>query len=361
MVAEIVLAVRICHDQGKVHGSVATPAVRVGLSSGQVRLVDPEVEEEPEDCLLPATPGGPDRLRRADLHAVAAVVTELTDDVRTPAAERDPRRRALVTALDDLGAALTAAAHGEDDRRTPTRLAALFEVAGARGRHLGARAELAALAVTACGLESSGGRSPEYRTWPEAVSPVAPAPWVSDGAQRILARVSIVLASLAALGLVASLELTFLGDKLGDDLRRLTGSGEASASKVAQEAPGAVAGLPPLPVLGPGAAGSVTGIDLRAVGVCKSGSVCPMRIVVAVRPPRKALMVSWSIVVVDRCTGARTAGPSARLRVPGRAGTGSALTEVRLPRGAVAVIARTSTPARVASKAVPIPARPASC
>jgi hypothetical protein len=326
-----------------------------------VRLVDPEIEEQPEDCLLPPTPDGPEQRRSADLHAAAATVARLTDEVRTPAAQRDPRRRALVTALDDLAAALTAAAHGHDDGQTPTRLAALFEVAGPRGRHLGVREELAALAVTVRTPEPRGGRPPEHMPGPEVADRVPAGQWVSVVAQRALARLSVVLVSLAVLGLAATLELTFLGDKLADDIRRLTGAGEGSTSKVAQEAPGAVRGLPPLPVLGPGTAGSVTGIDLRAVGLCKPGSLCPLRIVVAVRPPRSPLIVRWSVVVVDRCTGIRTAGPSGRLRVPGRAGTGSALTEVRLPRGVLAVIARTSTPAHVASKALPVPARTGTC
>lgn len=365
---EIVHALGVRHESGSAHGSVATTVVRVGLSSGRVRLMDPEIEEEPEDWLLPATPPGVEQLRRDDLIAAAATVAGLTDDTRTPAAQRDPRRLALLTALDDLGAVLTAAAHGTAGGGIPPRLAALAQVAEPRGRRPGAREELAALAATVGRLGPPDGQLPRHAGAPCAADPAqraAPAPPASRPvwaiAQQALARFSVLLVSLAVLGLVIGLEFTLLGDKLTGDLRRLTGAGSGADAKVEQAAPGAARGLPPLPVLGPRAAGSVTGIELRAVGVCKPGSRCPLRIVVAVRPPRAGLSVGWSVVVVDRCTGARTAGPSGKIRVPAGGGTGSAFTEVRLPRGVLAVVAETSKLARTAGKALPVPARSGSC
>jgi hypothetical protein len=234
VIAEIVRTIGARHDEGRTHGAVSPAAVRVGLSSGRVRLVDAEIEETPEDWLLPTTPVSREQQRLADLQATARTVIALTDDTRSPAAQRDPRRRVLLTALDELGAGLTAAAHGTAGDETPARLAGLSLVAGPRGRYPGAQQELVALAATAL-------RSGPRPTAPSTASPSAPVvtPVRSPrtAVQRALTRFSLLLVALGALGVVMILEFTFLGARLTSDLSRLAGSG--SSATVAPAAPAA--------------------------------------------------------------------------------------------------------------------------
>jgi hypothetical protein len=361
------------HARGESHGAVAPRAVQVGIGSGKVRLDEPRREENPEDWLLaPAVPDGP-AARRADLAAAAAMLTALVEDARTPAAAHDSRAVAVLGALEEVVTALRdkaadAAGPIPGMAGTPTlnaQLATLSLVAEPRGRYNGAPAELAALAVAAGGTARGAAEPPPKRACaalPRQASGKGTRSSVSSVravARRGMNRLTVMLLAVAALGAVISLEFTFLGDKLGADLRLLTGREEPEPAvppaAASRRAPA------PLPVLGPAAAGPLTAVHLRAVGGCAPRQECLFRVIAAVRPRAVATTVHWKLTVVDRCRGTRTAGPSGTLGIPPRTGTGSTLTRLSAGRGILAVVALTDRPARAASSAVPVPVDPPSC
>ena len=121
-------------------------------------------------------------------------------------------------------------------------------------------------------------------------------------------------------------------------------------------------GPSPVPALAPRAAGDVRGVSITPLnGACRAGTSCPVTVTVHVKSSSTYRTVSWQVVAVDRCTGARHTLPGGVLDVqPGWTGPYDTPT-LRLPAGrALAVVALTNQPA-AASPPLLVPATHATC
>jgi len=349
LLADLAGRVASIHGAGRVHGALDLDSVRLG-PGGRVQL---------DEGVTAAPPAGAEaELRRADLEGVVTIAAQVLRAARWPRdgdlPQADPFA-AVGRLADGNGMAGDAAAVAA----TLDRLADDPAVdSAARSR---ARAELAALA----GVLARHGRS---RAWSAVVRPAAsprrPAfPWNGSPPPvwRLgLRRLSVILLAVVVLGSVVGLEYAFLRGEIAEDVRLLLGR---SAARASPAEPAVTARPPaPVPVVAPAAAGLVRAVDLRGLGPCRPGGVCPVRVLVVVRPGAEPVRVEWRLVVVDRCTGRQTGRPGGVVALPPRTAPGYDLGGVRLPRGrSLAVIAVTGRPARAAAPPLLVPADGGSC
>ena len=110
-------------------------------------------------------------------------------------------------------------------------------------------------------------------------------------------------------------------------------------------------GPSPVPALAPRAAGDVRGVSIAPLnGACRAGRSCAVTVTVHVTSSSTDRTVSWHVVAIDRCTGARHTLPGGVLNVqPGWTGPYDTPT-LQLPAGrALAVVALTKQPAAASS------------
>lgn len=134
--------------------------------------------------------------------------------------------------------------------------------------------------------------------------------------------------------------------------RKVTGGAESAGKR-----PG------PVRSFGPREAAPITEVTVeRAQGACSPGEVCPVRVDVHLNDLVARTGVTWSLRVVDRCSGkARLATGGTMAAEPGRRqvyGVG----QPDLPTGkALAIVAVTTEPARTASAPLLVPSAVRTC
>jgi|GEM_PF-4923314 len=177
------------------------------------------------------------------------------------------------------------------------------------------------------------------------------------GAWASAPRVLRGAAAVAVVAATVAVELAFFGDRLGHDVRLILDrprGGEVAARSSSPPAP--------LPVLGPPAAGSVAGVDVRPLDGCRPGRDCTVVVQVRLQPAAEPRPVDWRVVVVDRCRHERTTAPGDEVVAPPGADRVARLTTLRLPPGrSLAVTAVTGSPATVAARPLPLSGGDRSC
>jgi hypothetical protein len=218
----------------------------------------------------------------------------------------------------------------------------------------GVRAELAALVRAILGGATVlvvGGAAPR--------APVAGAAGRGRPPERLRGRVvrrriGAWLLSVAVVVTVVLLEIAFLRDDILADVDLLLDAGRSGSAPSVAAAPDSIPLVPPAPA----AAGIVTGVDLRALGRCTPGAACTMRVQVRIAPGAEPQTVTWSIRIVDRCTGVVETVPGGSVVVPPGAEQAVVVGPVALPQTAAAVLAVTARPAAAASPPVLVGACP---
>lgn len=118
----------------------------------------------------------------------------------------------------------------------------------------------------------------------------------------------------------------------------------------------------PVKRLAPLKAGAVTQVKVATSEPCRRGAVCPVRVDVHLQPEAAARQVSWSLRVVDRCTGKTYPRSGASVVAEPWWRQVYGLSRTALPKGrALAIIAVTKAPARAASQPLLIPQSRATC
>jgi hypothetical protein len=270
----------------------------------------------------------------AGADGVAAVLAAVADCARERAGDPDPTAARLLDELDRAAAELSV---------TAVPVAAVSAV----GRRLeqactfdrvAVRSELGAL-VRALGPTADGrtgaGPGGAVRAHPPAGLP---------GGRRRSAgrRVWAWLLSIAVLVGVVALEVALLRDDIVADVDLLLQAGRSgTAPSAAPEPDGLPVALP-----APPAAGAVAGVDLRPLGTCSPGEPCTVRVLVRLVPAPDVQTVTWSYLLVNRCTGATDTAPGGAVGVPPGVGQAAAVGTVALPpHPAVAVLVVTDRPA----------------
>jgi hypothetical protein len=216
----------------------------------------------------------------------------------------------------------------------------------------GVRAELSALVWAIAGSSTVmvvGGARPRAPASVAADRGRALEHSASDRGRVVRRRIGAWLLSVAVVVTVVLLEIAFLRDDIVADVDLLLDAGRSgSAPSVAAE-PDGIPIVPPAPA----AAGVVRAVDLRALGRCTPGAPCTMRILVRLTPGAEPQTVTWSIRVVDRCTGVAETVPGGSVVVPPGAEQAAVVDPVALPQtAAAAVLAVTERPAAAASPPV---------
>jgi hypothetical protein len=151
------------------------------------------------------------------------------------------------------------------------------------------------------------------------------------------------------LGGVVLLEFAFLRDKVAADIGALLSAGRSGTTPSAVQAPDGLPVVPPAPA----AAGAVLGVDLRALAPCATGAPCSVRLLVRVLPAAGPQVVTWSYLIVDRCTGTAVTAPGGSVTVPASGQRAAVVGTVALPAGrAAGLVAVTRAPAAAASAPV---------
>jgi hypothetical protein len=211
------------------------------------------------------------------------------------------------------------------------------------------RAELAALSRA---IDGGSSAAPRTRAAAPAARPGSGTASGTAGSGTTMStrrRIGAWLLSLVALAALVALEVAFLRDDITTDIERLLDAGRSGSEATAT--PG-VDGLP-LEAPAPTAAGSVTAVDLRPLAECAPGAPCALRLVVGLAPGAQDQPVTWSYLVVDRCSGAAQTVPGGTVTVPPEGGQTAVVGTVALPAvPAVAVFAVTDLPAAAASAPV---------
>jgi len=208
------------------------------------------------------------------------------------------------------------------------------------------RAELAVLvAAIRTDLASSG-------TGPTGTSSgavgAAPARRVTHGRGRTARRrIGAWLLSVLVLAGVVTVEVAVLRDKIAADIGALLEAGRGGAAAAAAPTPDGRTITPPAPAT----AGTVTGVDLRALAPCTPGRPCTLRLLVGLEPGAGPQVVTWSYQFIDRCTHASGTARGGSITVPATGRRAVAVRVVPLPAlPAVAVVAVTDRPAAAASR-----------
>ncbi|HJQ46593.1 MAG TPA: hypothetical protein VJ870_09770 [Amycolatopsis sp.] len=199
-------------------------------------------------------------------------------------------------------------------------------------------AEVSALVRTAIGHETRPAAQP---------SPAPPAP--PDGARRPKLRVVLrpfwrALAAVVVLAAAVLFEFVFLHDHLASDLNLLQGGQKpATTSAPAARAP------QPVAAAAPASAGAISGAEVRALGPCKPGSTCDVRVLVRLAGAPQPTTVRWEFQFTDRCTGARSTSPGGTLAAGAGDSDLSVVDQVPLPAArALGLQVVTTSPAHVA-------------
>jgi hypothetical protein len=162
--------------------------------------------------------------------------------------------------------------------------------------------------------------------------------------------------SIVVLVTVVVIEIALLRDTITRDIEAVLEAGRSGSA-----APTSTQAFLPVAPVAPPAAGTVTGVDLRAVNQCTPDAACAVRLQVALQPTAQPQTVTWGFQVFDRCTGATTTVPGGEVTVPPDGDRAVAVVSVALPPGeALAVLARTDLPSPAASAPVLVPSD-ASC
>ena len=272
----------------------------------------------------------------AETTVVAGQLGEIAAAARVPGRRADP----LLTELDRAVADLPDAGVAVVARR-------LAEAAAGLDRDA-VRAELAALGrAVPPGAGGAGGAAPAGAPSTAARSARA-APRDTRKTGR---RLAAWLLSLLVLAVVVLGEVVLLRDKITTDVRLLLDAGRGGAtSSAARTSDG-----PPVRAPAPPSAGSVTAVDLRPLARCAPGAACTLRLMVRLAPSADPQVVTWSYLVVDRCTRATTTVPGGTVPVPPNGERAVAVGTVVLPDlPSVAVLAVTGSPATAASAPVAV-------
>ncbi|MGY1699806.1 hypothetical protein [Geodermatophilus sp. SYSU D00766] len=282
----------------------------------------------PDGCVV--LDGGPP----PTASAVAAVLAGVAAATRPGA---DPT-------ADPLSAAVDAGIADLPGDGVPAVARRLTESAAALDRGA-VRAELGAL-VRAIGAGGPSGGPP-----PAAVRAPVARPVRREGS-RTARRVGAWLLSVVVLAAVVTVEVVVLRDDIAEDVEVLLDAGRSGEEATAAEPePDGVAIAPPAPA----AAGSVTGVDLRGLTGCEPGTPCTVRVQVRLVAGAADQQVTWSYLLVDRCTGATSTAPGGTRTVPAGGTRAEAVGVVALPPlPAVAVLAVTDLPAAAASAPLPV-------
>jgi hypothetical protein len=277
--------------------------------------------------------------RRPSSAMVEAVLAELVVAVRRRTRPGDPllveleRAIALVSLADLPVVARTledaCAAIDRDDIRA--ELSALVRaIAGHSGTTIVSGAPPGAPSAVA----ADRGRAPERRP--------------SGRGRVVIRRIGAWLLSVAVLVTIVLLEFAFLRDDIVTDVDLLLDAGRSeSVPSVAPEPEG-------LPVVAPApaTAGTVTAVDLRALDRCTPGAACSMRVLVRLVPEAEPRTVTWSIQIVDRCTGATATVPGGAIVIAPGEEQATVVSPVPIPHAASAVFAVTERPAVAAGPPV---------
>ena len=276
---------------------------------------------------------------------VESVFTEVADAARARARRPDP----LLTELENAIALMP--------RADASLVARMLGDACAAIDRAGVRAELSALvrAIVARSSVSVVGGAPPRAPVAGAAGRGRPPERPASGRGRVVRRrVGAWLLSVAVVVTVVLLEIAFLRDDILADVDLLLDAGRSGSAPSVAAAPDGIPLVPPAPA----AAGIVTGVDLRALGRCTPGAACTMRVQVRLEPGTEPQTVTWSIRVIDRCTGAAETVPGGSVVVPPGAEQAVVVGPVALPQTAAAVLAVTALPAAAASPPVLVGACP---
>jgi hypothetical protein len=376
LASDVLSGIVYLHGTGRVHGRMHAGNVQVGLD-GVARLADWALGD------VPVRDGVADR-RRADLTGTAAVVDRLVAASRCPAGARTEEAGLLLrlsralrsrSAADDLNNMLTrvAAATGDGVRRGDLRqeLQALVSAA-TRSRSpswpAGPHGNRTASTRQASSGVSRGNQGipsppvvrlvtpPDNEGWglePEPVSPRKPGPTRMTATFHRVTRVTRglwgLVVAVAVLGLVVTVEVTFLHGPITRDLQTLRGgiAGKTAGTRVTR----------PIPLAGPEiGAGPVRVLDVRPLQSCVAGRPCPVRVLVDFAPQAKPLSVSWTFEVIDRCSGASVSRRGGDALLPAEARQLVRLGSVQVPGWrAPELVALTTGPVAARSAGFPIP------
>jgi len=274
----------------------------------------------------------------ADPRPVAERLEQIAAAARFNGRRADPVADQLLAALDRAVLDLPQVGVAAVARR-------LAEAVGTIDRDA-VRAELAAL-VRAVPASARGGAGP-----PRAPS-TAPrsgrvAPLETRNTGR---RVAAWLLSALVLAAVVLVEVVVLRGKIATDVGLLLDAGRGGATTAAAPTTDGR----PVRAPAPAAAGTVTAVDLRPLAPCAPGGACTLRLLVRLAPRADPQVVSWSYLVVDRCTGATAPAPGGTVTLPPNGERAVAVSSVVLPDvPSVAVLAVTDSPAVAASAPVSV-------
>jgi hypothetical protein len=283
--------------------------------------------------------------------AAHMVLDELTAAAWRPTTDSDRPTTGPVAALDQAAAKARL-----PDASVAAVASLLREADTASGSE--ARTELARMVSAVNG----GALAPPHPPLTSSAPPIAPRPPRPQRRHRSLARALAGrtwkwVLSVVVLVTVVVIEIALLRDTITRDIETVL---EAGRSGSAAPTTSTQAFLPVAPAA-PTAAGTVTGVDLRAVNQCTPDAECPVRLQVALQPTAEPQTVTWGFQVFDRCTGATTTVPGGEVTVPPDGDRAVAVVSVALPPGeALAVLARTDLPSTAASAPVLVPSE-ASC
>lgn len=385
------LAAQLCTALAGGQGADGPPerltADRVVIDrDGGVRVLDPLARIDPAEPVADGSDG----------RGSAAVLWMLLRSADRPAARRRETDRRL---LAELQHACTAAADDAAIGDLAVRLAASLRVNGRAADVV--RGELTALLAAALPLRPAGPddvarartRKPLWhRPHPQArpsrpgaaVRPPAgppptpptasPVRWHRPARHASAARTPLlVLATLVVLGggyLVARTQIDSVANHL---LHRQAATASETAGRSPAAQPTGTASRPPkrtvqartpapVPSLGPAAAAPINGVSVRALGPCRTGAACTVRVTISIAYAPVLQHSTWTLEAVDRCTGVRTQlAAGAMIAEPGWTDIYTSQT-VRLPAAkALGLVALTNTPTRAASEPLKVPPTGASC
>jgi hypothetical protein len=321
LAADVIEAVEAMHAAGHAHGRLHPGNVQIGLG-GEVRLTDWAV-----GVLTNPGPGrGP---KPADRRAVAALVAQLTGN--EPAAK------------DGRGSdADPEAALGAPEAQAVARVG-LAALVASEARNRPPIPPLRDMLPTVVHVPD---RTPVQHQWRRRLV---------RGLRAAGAPVGRAGVTLALLATVVGAEFVLFGDRMASNVELLRGRPTAPTGMASP--PSAPKRVPRSPL--PLSAGPVAAVELRALDPCRPGDRCTLIVDVRVQPHGAPLRLSWRFRVVDDCTGSQVSlsGSTGSLR-PG-VDRIVRLHSVALPAGrALEVVAATSEPAAVASRALHLPGDP---
>ena len=224
----------------------------------------------------------------------------------------------------------------------------------------GVRAELSALVRAITGMPGAITVSGGPLEAPSSVAAGRGREIGPRGLERVaLRRIGAWLLSVAVVVTIVLLEFAFLRDDILADVRLLLEAGRSGSVPAYTSESGSL----PLVAPAPPAAGSVLAVDLRALDMCTPGAPCSMRVLVRLVPATEPQTVTWSIRIMDRCTGDTQTVPGGSVVIAAGEAQATAVGSVPLPPAAAAVFAVTERPATAAAPPVLVgscaPARPA--